>query len=225
MHPYVRLFFLIGCIFGIILLNYFLFLSFFYALVILPLFITQNQLKPHFKLIILGIIPIFISYIVIYIFVLECKNGGWDFISLRLIKLLLFTSVFQLVLTIHPDLLIFTLKKWRFNNEALIVTLGAFTVWRDVKYKAEKIVTARFATGLIPKRSFLNISKQLPYVLIPLFIGIIRTSSERAALWEQKNILYLIENYQINKIKFSLSFNLSLLLMTLSWVILSILWK
>ncbi|MCC8147206.1 MAG: hypothetical protein LIO93_12410 [Bacteroidales bacterium] len=115
-----------------------------------------------------------------------------------------------------------TLKKWKIKGEALITVLGAFTVWTDVSNRAQKILTARFSRGFIRERTVIQKIKQFPFVLIPLVIGVLRTSTERAESWEQKDIIYLMEINESDSIKTSLFLNVFLLAASCTWLIISI---
>lgn len=223
MHPYVRLLFLINCTTGTFFINKTYLLLIFYLLLILPLFILSAQFKKHFKLILFGIFPIYLSFILLYIVVLKSSKGDWDFIHLKMLKLILLTSIVQLTLSIPSENLIPTFKMWRLKGESLITILGSFTVWADVNYRAEKIITARFSRGFIRKRTIFNKAKQFPFILVPLVIGILRTSIERAESWEQKNILQLVEANKLEKINYPILSNGLLLVISLFWLIIGFL--
>lgn len=224
-HPYVRLLFLIGCIVGTILISKSIWLLFFYAILILPLFIFSRQIKKHINLVLFGMLPIFLSFVLLYILVLKGSAGNWDFVILKMLKLILFTSIVQISLSIPSENLIHTFKKWRFKGESLITVLGAFTVWADVNYRAGKIITARFSRGFIGERTIINKAKQFPFVLVPLVIGVLRTSTERAELWGQKNILHLVENAKTEKTKYSIFLNVLLLFVSMCWLVLGLIYK
>ena len=200
-NPYIRLLFLICFITGTILINNILWLVGGYVFVILPLFLYGNQMKKHIRLMLLGMFPVYLSFVLLYIIILKGSNGGWEFINLSVLKLTLFTSTIQLTLLIPDQHLISTFKSWGLKGETLMTVLGAYTVWTDVNYRANQIITARFSRGFIKKRTVLQKIKQFPHVLIPLVVGIIRTATERAESWEQKNIMYLVEANQPEQVK------------------------
>lgn len=216
-NPYIRLLFLVCTIIGILLINNTLVLSVYYLLVILPVFIYSGQLKTHTQLLAFGMIPIFLTFILLYILVLKGEEGGWNFIFLRIIKLVIVTSAIQLTLLIPSSFMTTTLKKWHIKGEALITVLGAFTVWTDVMNRTQKILTARFSRGFIQERTVIEKIKQFPSVLIPLIIGVLRTSTERAESWEQKDVLYLMEINKMKSIKTSSFLNYFLLITSLAW--------
>lgn len=224
-HPYIRLAFLAGGIVGTTLVNELTSLLIFYSVLIVPVFLFSDQLKKHMNFMLFGMLPIFLSFILLYIIILKGSNGDWGFINLKMMKLILVTSVIQITLSIPSEDLIHTFKKWGIKGEALITVLGAFTVWADITYRSEKIITARFSRGFVGKRTIFNKVKQFPFVMVPLVIGILRTSTERAESWEQKNILQLVNKVQTEKLNFPLPLNVILLITSLCWLLLGILNK
>lgn len=200
-NPYIRLLFLAGSLTGFLLINKIEWLLCFYFIVIIPLFVLNGQIKKHLNLLLFAFVPIYLSFVLLYIIVL--KEGNWQFIHLKVLKLLLLTSTILITLSIPANQLISTFKKWGLKGETLITVLGAFTVWTDVIYRSEKIITARLARGFVGKRTRINTAKQFPFVLVPLVVGILRTATERADSWGQKNILQLIKGDNKNRVSVS----------------------
>ncbi len=223
-HPYVRLFFLAGTISAVILLNHIWLLSLFYVLFILPLILLTGSINNHIRLLIFGILPISLTFILIYILIMKGENGGWDFILLRILKILNATTTFQIALSIKSDSLFQTFRMIGFKGERLITLIGTFTVWIDIKRRSEQIITARFARGFIGKRSYFNIAWQFPYILVPLIIGILRTSIERSQTWTQWNIVDLINNKKINEQAFPLPINIVIVLFTTVCLVIGIIY-
>lgn len=197
----------------------------FYLAIVLPLSFLSGQIRKHINLMLFGIVPILLSFILLYIVVLKGVNGGWNFIALKILKLVLYTSMLQFCLLIPSENLISTFKMWGLKGETLITVLGAFTVWADVSYRAEKIITARFSRGFIEKRTFFSKAKQFPFVLVPLFIGILRTSTERAESWEQKDILHLVQNFKPEKVNYPAFLNSLLFAVSIGWVLVGLIYK
>ncbi len=221
-HPYTRLFFLVGNISAVLLLTSpFLMLSY-YLIYMLPIVIVHHLFKSHLKLAVFGILPVFFSYALIYIYILNSTKGGWDLIALRTFRLLSVTSLIQVTISIPSQALVYNLRKWRFSEEMMLITIGAFTVWKDMSTRMDKIITARFASGIVGKRSFINKAGQVPYLLSPLVIGILRASLERADIWDQKGVLVLIKNFRKDAPSHSLFYNILLCVTTISWLAFSI---
>jgi hypothetical protein len=155
----------------------------------------------------------------LYIVVLKGTNGGWNFVLLKGLKILVFTSIFQITLTIPSEMLFTTFRKWRFKGDSLLTLIGAFTVWADIRTRANQIVTARFARGFIGKRNFINTAKQFPYILIPLIIGVMRTSTERVNVWEQREIPKRLDNGKIVEARYSTFINLFIVIVPILYIV------
>jgi hypothetical protein len=166
-----------------------------------------------------------LTFILIYIIILKGNNGGWDFIIIKLLKLLNITSAFQITLAIKSGELFPFFREIGLKGQTLITLIGAFTVWADIKRRSEQIITARFARGFIRKRTYLNTAKQFPYIMVPLIIGILRTSIERSQTWAQWNIIYLINNRKLKRQEFPVIANLIILLVTTLCLIISIIYN
>ena len=221
-NPYIRILFLLCSVVGILLIDNIVAYIGYYFIVILPVFIYSGQIKKHLQLLLFGMIPIFLSFILLYIIVLKGKDGSWDFIYLRTMKLVIVTSVIQLTLLIPSSYMASTFQKWKIKGEALITVLGAFTVWTDVSNRTQKILIARFSRGFIKERTIIEKIKQFPFVLIPLVIGVLRTSMERAESWEEKDILYLMEINKTENISSSSFLNSFLIAVSCIWIILGV---
>jgi len=118
-----------------------------------------------------------------------------------------------------------TFRKWGFKGDSLLTIIGAFTVWADLRTKANQIVTARFARGFIGKRNFFNTAKQFPYILIPLVIGVMRTSTERVNVWEQRNIPERLDSNKIIDTGYPVFINLFIVIGPILSIILITLFK
>lgn len=164
---------------------------------------------------------------ILFFVVLKHTFLNFNNLALTVLKLLCYTTVFQLALIIPLKQVYYTFRKWGIKGDALITSLGSYIVWVDVINRSDKILTARFARGFIPKRTFVAKLKQLPLLLIPLTVGIIRTAVERSESWEQKNLLNRIGFIKLEKFKFSITANLLIIVISITWAILNIftLWK
>lgn len=222
-HPYVRFFFLIGTLISVILFHQVWQLVLLYVALILPLVIINSAIKNHLRLFLFGILPISLTFILIYIIILNGSNGSWDFILLKIMKILNITSIFQIALSIKPGEMLSTFKTVGIKGEKLMTLMGTFSVWADIKRRSEQIVVARFARGFIGKRNFINTAKQLPNVLVPLIIGILRTSVERSQVWTQWDIIDLINNHESKKYEYSIAANMIIGLFTAFFIVIGIL--
>jgi hypothetical protein len=223
MHPYVRLAFFFAGICGTLLSTNPVFLLVTYLIVIIPTIALNGQFRQHLKLLIIGILPILLSFILLYIFIFHDKSKSWDFIAVKVIKIILFTSLFQITLSIPSKILFITLKKWGFSGQPLVLVLSSLTVWEDVRYRANKIIDARFARGFVVQRSAITKARQLPYIILPLVIAVFRTAIERADSWEQKDMLYLVDHIRVEKVAYPVILNIVYFATSVCWLVIGLL--
>jgi hypothetical protein len=213
-HPYIRLLLLVGIIASVILYRHIFQLGLLYIAFIIPLILLMGIIRNHVRLLLFGIVPIAFTFILIYILILSGNKENWDFILVKILKILAVTSIFQIVLTFESGALYPTFGKLGLKGESLITVIGAFTVWADIKRRSEQIIIARFARGFIGKRNFINTAKQFPYILVPLIIGILRTSIERSETWIRWNIINLISTKRAKYEEYSVTVNVAIALIT-----------
>lgn len=214
-HPYTRIvFFLLGITGAFLCKNNFILLTF-WLILLVPTTIITNSFKAHLKLLTIVAVPMLSMLIFLEIAV----KGNYNLQSTYslVLKLISYTTIFQLCLNIPPKHLFTTFRMWGLKGETLIIFLGSYTVFVDVKKRANKILTARFSRGFIKKRTILNKFKQVPHLLVPLIIGILRTATERSESWEEKDMLGCLENLKVKPFEFNLLFNLMYSILVISW--------
>ncbi len=219
-HPFVRIAFFTFAILSCFLLDSLEILVAFYVLVMIPLFLIVKRLSQHGYFVLIGIVPIILSYILIYILVLDEPNRSWDFIIVKGTKLLVFVAIFQFAFVLPSLVLMDMLIKLGLRGERLLILLSSITVPQDMIKKSKLIVDARF----VGKRSLINQVKPLPFVLVPLLVGVLRTSQERARSWEQKNITNLLDIYTLKrkKTRYTLPINLIMLLSSILFFLITL---
>jgi hypothetical protein len=207
-HPYIRLLLLVGIIGSVILYRHIFQLGLLYIAFIIPLILLMGITRNHVRLLLFGIVPIAFTFILIYILILSGNKENWYFIIVKILKILAITSIFQVVLTFESGALYPTFRKLGLKGESLI------TVWADIKRRSEQIIIARFARGFISKRNFINTAKQFPFILVPLIIGILRTSIERSETWIRWDIIALISRKRAKYEEYSVTVNVAIALIT-----------
>lgn len=221
-HPYSRVFLFVTGIVGAILCTNNLLLLFFWLLILLPLMILTGNAKSHFSFLLLVVLPMSVMLSFLFWIVLNHSADNFNSITQTILKLICYTTVVQVVLLIPSNQVYSTFKMWGMKGDTLVTFLGSYIVWVDVINRSDKILTARFARGFISERTFLAKLKQLPHLLIPLIIGIIRTATERSESWEQKKILYRIELLKTQKVKPNLFLNSGIVFIGIVWFCLNI---
>jgi energy-coupling factor transporter transmembrane protein EcfT len=120
-------------------------------------------------------------------------HGGVLFALLISLRLTMLAGAFQLMmLSIPPRLLPVTLRGWGLRGEGLVLALGVFAVEPELKLRAEQILVARRARGLLAGSRWAGF-KQLPRLLRPLFVWSIRSAVHRAENWEQRAMLLRVQ--------------------------------
>jgi hypothetical protein len=221
-HPYIRAIILLCILVAVYLSQSIQFDMAFYLFVLIPLLLLHSKIKNHIQFLLVAIFPIFLSFVLIKIIVLNGQKEEWQLILVKTLKLIISATIFQFLLLIPSKELYITFKKWGFKNNTLIILLSSFTVWNEITNRADKIVTARLARGYVKNRNLLSMGKQLTFVLNPLLVGVMRTSIERAESWSQKNISELVNHYKMEKLEYSVLYNLILLIFSIAYLILVI---
>ena len=222
LHPYFRIAILILGLSGTFICQNLIYILSFWLIIIVPIFLLLGYSKIHLRLLLIVALPMFLMLGILNYILL---NGGTEGIvnaAIVVVRLIVFTSIIQIALIIPSQDLLYTLKKWGLKGDALITIIGAYTVWVDVVDKSLKIVTARYAKGYIKKRSVISGIIQIPSLLIPMIIGILRTAQVRSETWMQKNLIARIEQIESKDMSpFSVSNILPFLIMCL-WVIFNV---
>lgn len=200
-NPYTRVFFLILSFIGAIICKDTLYMILFLSLALVPFFIINRKFIFYVRFFLFGILPIYVSFILLYVIIQKNQSQGWEYIHYRVIKLLLYTSIVQVFLSFKPQEIIDTMIALRIRGSNLMVILGAFSIWEDVIKRSNKIITARYARGNVVKRNLFNTVKQVPFALVPLINGVLRTSIERSESWQRKDIVNLVSNWKPKQMK------------------------
>ena len=220
--PYVRITILLLGIIGTLLCTKAYLLTIFWILVLLPLSVILGIINLHRNILVMVAIPMTLLMLFLNIVILKESFLSQYHTAITILKIISYTSIFQIVFVIPNHQLLYTLHKFKIKGDALIIILGAFSVWREVVSDSAKIVTARYAKGYIKKRSMLNNIKQLPRMLIPLTISILNTSEVRSKSWDNKAIIQNISKYSPCVVPGSYIFNSACALVFIVWLLLNI---
>lgn len=215
-HPYTRILLLVTGIAGCLLCNNVYVLLIFWLSFIFPMAIATNNFKTHIKFLAIAVLPMFIMLSFSYWLIVRDFHN-YVSVLFTVLNIIICTSLIQIALIIPSEDILTTFRMWGLKKGALVTITGSYIVWVDIVSRADKIVTARFARGFIGKRTAWSKIKQLPHLLIPLIIGIMRTATERSASWEQKKMVSRIESMPISPINKSVKFNLLISLIALYW--------
>jgi hypothetical protein len=118
------------------------------------------------------------------------RIGGIEYGLLVVLRLAVVGGVFELTFnTLKPSDLPGVLRGMGLKGDWLVIVLGSFALLPELMRRADQIVTARLARGSLSSASFSARLTQLPFILKPLFVWVIRSAIQRAESWEQKGLL------------------------------------
>lgn len=198
-HPVARgLAALIGII-GVFLADDVTTLVFVWLAVIIPLCMTAGISGRHMRIIGAVVLPLCLLLTALWGWIVGAPpdmppgsdpEAGVQYALLISLRLAVTGGIFQLCfLSIPQSELLSTFWHWGIRRDNLIVAIGAFTIWPELKLRAEQIITARYARGLLPDRRLTTRFRQLPYLLRPLLVWSLRAAIQRSELWDQKRLL------------------------------------
>jgi energy-coupling factor transporter transmembrane protein EcfT len=117
-------------------------------------------------------------------------QGGVLYAAAMTARLALLAAAFQLCFSGQsvPQLLAL-FRSWGIKGDLLLIVAGAFTLWPELRERIDHVVTARYARGLVRKRSILGSIIAFPFVLRPVIFGSLHHSVERADMWQRQGLL------------------------------------
>jgi energy-coupling factor transporter transmembrane protein EcfT len=166
-----------------------------WGLVILPLTKIFSISKQHLQFIAFVILPLFAILFGVWYFLLGAPpdrplgsdpHGGAIYALTTTVRLAVLGGLAQIVFVPIPlDDLPYVLTQVGIKGDLLVIITSSFALIPEVNQRANKIVTARYARGLVKDRSFVSRLRQLPYLIRPLLTGSLKTALDRMEIWER----------------------------------------
>lgn len=85
------------------------------------------------------------------------------------------------------------LRGWGLRGDLLGAVLGAFVLVPELGERADQVITARYARGLIGRARWYHRLVSLPGILRPLVAWSLRSAMQRAELWEHRRVIQRLE--------------------------------
>lgn len=150
-------------------------------------------------------------------------ESAFDYAMVVSLRVALVAGCFQLAfLSIPPRLLPITLRHWGIRGEGMVVALGVIATGPELSMRAEQIVMARRARGLLGGGRW-NRIKETPRLLRPLFVWSIRSAVHRSEAWEQRSLLLRVQAMPTETASFSMPRSAAAILLALLFLALAIL--
>lgn len=200
--------------------------------VLIPLLVASGAMKRHLAFLAGAIAPLTLVTVVIWGWIVAAPPGmplgsapleGVRFALLIGVRLAVLGGILQLaMLTIRSDELARTLSSCGVRGDAMVATLGAFVLPPELRLRAEQVVVARHARGLMRTRTPLNRLKQLPQILRPLFVWVLRSSVQRADSWQQRQLLSRLLETSALRVRFSAAASVTYVGLAAGWLVVAI---
>lgn len=166
---------------------------------IIPLLILTSTMRPHLKFIVVALAPIAAMLFIVWPVLIAAPpgepigsnpTGAFAFAAVTSLRLAFIAGAAQLcILTIPPDQLAVTLRRWGLRGEWLVIALGTMALGPEFAIRRDQVITARVCRGLVRQSSLMTRLIQLPSLLIPLFSWSLRSAIHRADVWTERKLL------------------------------------
>lgn len=166
-----------------------------WLLFILPLTTMLKVSKQHFKYLVSFILPLAITLLMVWSLLIGAPPdqivgsnplGGANYAFTTSVRLALLGGLAQIIILPFPlDDLSCKLYQIGIRGDLLIIIVSAFALKPEFSQRANKIITARYARGLVKNRKLFTRFKQIPYIIRPLLTGALRTALSRMELWDK----------------------------------------
>lgn len=200
--------------------------------VLIPLMFFAGIARQHGRFVLTVLAPVAIALLVVWGWLVGAPPGaplgsapaeGVKYACLIALRLALLGGIGQLCLsTIPHDQLVITLQSWGLRGDGLVIALGSLTLLPEMRLRAEQVLTARYARGLISDRHILTKIRQFPYLLRPLLAWVLRSAIQRSESWQQRQLLERLAGYSYRDVVNSKTASVFFILLALMWLFVSV---
>ena len=205
-----------------------------WAFLVIPLVLATRISKAHGRFLLVVVLPICIMLFAVWGWLVGAppgephdsnQVGGIEFAATTTLRLVLLGGFAQLLLLTIPNSdLTSTLRGWGLRGDLLLAGLATFVFFPELRVRADQILTARMARGLVPNMRLWTRIRQIAPSLGLLFTLAVRAAVNRADHWAEQRLfdepmtlaLEDGERYRIGAISIVLS------LFVVAWVVLCV---
>jgi hypothetical protein len=177
------------------------------CLLIAPSLAIIGRWRPFIRLIVIGFMPIALSltlaaWLVTWASAAELPES----LSIRgatliLLRLLVVSGTLIWALGSSPRDIQTSLQRCGVRGEAWVTIATGLALLTETNRRAEQIITARFARGLMPNRNLSSRIFQLPFVLRTLFVWTVVNGLQRAEIWTHESTIFAAQDYYTKRIE------------------------
>jgi hypothetical protein len=155
--------------------------------------------KPHLRFLFVVVLPVTCALIVVWYWLVAAPPGeplhsnavgGLGFALMISTRLVLLGGILQLgLMTVPRERIIDNLRSVGIGKRGIAIACGVVSVVPELSIRSKQVLVARYARGLMKRRSIFGKLLQIPYLARPLLVWAIRVAIERADSWRQKSLL------------------------------------
>lgn len=200
--------------------------------ILLPLTIAGGIARQHMKFVTVFLGPVTAALLLVWGWMVAAPPGmpvgsspeeGLSFGCMVALRLTVLGGVIQLCfLTISPEQLIATVRCWGLRGEGLVIVAGTLALGPELRLRSDQVLTARYARGLVPNRSFSNRLRQLPFLLRPLLAWVLRSAIQRSEIWHQRGLLARLQTLPVEPCAGSSTGSAFFVFLAFSWLVYNI---
>ncbi|MBK7670558.1 MAG: hypothetical protein IPJ24_04055 [bacterium] len=174
-----------------------------YALGILPLVLMSRKIGSYLRLISVLGVPVVLALVMVWgVLVAAPPNeppqtnaaGGALFGLETGVRIMIMASIaFLGFAAVSPRERAPVFRGWGLRGDMLGAVLGAFALVPELGERADQVITARYARGLIGRARWYHRLVSLPRILRPLIAWSLRSAMQRAELWEHRRVIQRLE--------------------------------
>jgi len=163
-----------------------------------PLAILTGTAIAHARFLVIVVTPIAVMLFVVWGWLIGAPPGaGHDsdriagilFAATTSLRLVVLGAAAQLfLLTIPRSQLTSTLRAWGLRGDLLLAGLATFVFFPELRVRADQILTARMARGLVPDLRLTTRIRQIAPSLGLLFTLAVRAAVNRADHWAEQHL-------------------------------------
>lgn len=201
-HPIAAIVGFLAAVCGTIAASDPLTLALFWVAIIIPLTIAGRTLAAHAGYLLAVVLPVGIVSAAVWGLLVGAPPGtlsgtdpgaGLKFAILIAVRLAVLGGLTQaILLPLPPSRLVAAIAKVGVRGDALVIVAGSVALLPEMRLRADQVLTARYARGLLSRRGTISRLSESPRVVRPLLAWSLRSAIQRARHWEQRGIRDLL---------------------------------
>lgn len=173
-------------------------LALFWLAVIIPLTTAERTVTAHAGYLFAVVLPVGIVSAAVWGWLVGAPPGvargtnpgaGLEFAMLIALRLAVLGGLMQgVLLPIPASRLVSAVARVGIRGDTLLIIAGSVALLPEMRLRADQVLTARYARGLLSRRGIARRLGESPRLVRPLLAWSLRSAIQRARHWEQRGI-------------------------------------